>query len=109
MKVRINSNQPNAKQRAVLKKECRKEFQNLLEYYNKQVALQVMHILHFDYGFGEKRLEQFFTKLKEMQARHMERYEVNDADVPDICEIQLRDAGINFEDFFEVGQTNEKA
>ena len=101
MKVRIN-NKPNAKQKKVLKEECRKEFHKLLEHYNRQVALQVMNILHFDYGFGEKRLRQFFFKLKDMQARYIERYEVKDDDVPDICEIQLRDAGINFEDFFEM-------
>jgi hypothetical protein len=101
MKVRIN-NKPNAKQKKVLKEECRKEFYKLLEHYNKQVALQVMNILHFDYGFGEKRLRQFFFKLKEMPARYIERYEVEDDDVPDICEIQLREAGINFEDFFEM-------
>lgn len=43
----------------------------------------------------------FFKKLKAMQNRHIERYEVGDDDVPDICEIQLRDDGIVFEDFFE--------
>lgn len=100
MRVRIN-NQPTAKQKKVLRQECKKEFFNLLEMYNRQVALQIMHILHFDYGFGEKRLYQFFVKLKQMQARNIERYDVIDDDVPDICEIQLRDAGIDFNKIFE--------
>lgn len=100
MKVRING-QPTAKQKKVLRQECKKEFFNLLEMYNRQVALQIMHILHFDYGFGEKRLYQFFIKLKQMQARNIERYDVVDDDVPDICEIQLRDAGIDFNKIFE--------
>lgn len=100
MRVRIH-NQPTAKQKKALRVECKKEFYNLLEMYNRQVALQIMHILHFDYGFGAKRLRQFFEKLKEMQARNIERYDVIDNDVPDICEIQLRDAGIKFEEFFE--------
>lgn len=100
MRVRIN-NQPTAKQKKVLRQECKKEFFNLLEMYNRQVALQIMHILHFDYGFGEKRLYQFFVKLKQMQARNIERYDVVDDDVPDICEIQLRDAGIDFNKIFE--------
>ena len=100
MRVRIY-NQPTAKQKKALHAECKKEFFNLLETYNRQVALQIMHILHFNYGFGEKRLRQFFEKLKEMQARNIDRYDATDIDVPDICEIQLRDAGINFEEFFE--------
>ena len=102
MRVRLNSNKPNSAQKRALKEECRREFYNLLEHYNKQVALQVMHILHFEYGFGAKRLRDFFVKLKAMQGRHIERYEVGDDDVPDICEIQLRDAGIRFEDIFEM-------
>jgi hypothetical protein len=106
MKVRLNKNEPNAAQRKVLKQECKKEFFNLLEMYNKQVSLQIMHILHFDFGFGKKRLRKFFEKLKTMQQRLIDRYELTDNDVPDICEIQLRDAGINFEDFFEFDKQN---
>lgn len=101
MRVRLNKDQPTARQKKALKEECRKEFFNLLENYNKQVSLQIMHILHFDFGFGKKRLMDFFGKLKQMQAGHIERYEVKDDDVPDICEIQLRDAGINLEEFFQ--------
>jgi len=100
MRVRLNRNQPNAKQKKVLKEQCKKEFFNLLERYNYQVALQVMYILHFKYGFGKKRLREFFELLKAMQARHIEYYEVKDDDVPDICEIKLREDGINIEDFF---------
>ena len=107
MRVRLNSNKPNSAQRRVLKEECRREFYNLLEDYNKQTALQMMDILHFEYGFGKKRLREVFVKLREMQNRYIERYEVGDDDVPDICEIRLRDVGINFEDFFEMGEKND--
>ena len=44
---------------------------------------------------------QFFTDLKAMQANHIDRYEVTNDEVPDICEIKLRESGINIEDFFE--------
>ncbi len=98
---RIYRNQPNANQKKVLNQECERVFHKYLEQYNKMVILQIMHILHFDFGFGKKRLKRFFSKLKEMQNRHIERYEVKDDDVPDICEIQLRDVGIRLEDFFE--------
>ena len=100
MKVRVYD-QPTAKQKKALKKQCVVEFHNLLESYNRQVALQIMYILHFNYGFGKKRLESFFNELKKMQESHITRYEVKDDDVPDICEIKLRESGINIEDFFE--------
>ena len=98
----VYKNQPNSGQRRALKKQCEEDFFKLLEGYNRQVALQIMHILHFNFGFGEKRLKRFFQKLKEMQAFNIERYEITDEEVPDICEIQLRGAGIRFEDYFEM-------
>ena len=97
MKVRINNNAPTATQRKALRAECVKEFDKLLEMYNRQVALQVLHILRFDYGFGQQRLEQFSNKLAEMQIRTLDRYEVEDGEVPDICEIKLRESGIDLD------------
>lgn len=105
MKVRLNSNKPNSAQRRVLKEECRREFYNLLEDYNKQTALQMMDILHFEYGFGKKRLREVFVKLRAMQNRYIERYEAREDDVPDICEIRLRDAGIDFKEICEMGES----
>lgn len=95
MKCRIHNNQPNAAQRKALRAECVKEFDKLLELYNKQVALQVLYILRFDYGFGQQRLEQFSKHLAEMQINTIGRYDVIDEEVPNICEIKLRDSGID--------------
>ena len=101
MKCRINKNQPNAAQRKVLRQECIKEFDKLLDMYNRQVALQVLYILRFDYGFGQKRLKEFSDKLAAMQEKTINRYEVTDNDVPDICEIQLRESGIDLSEFLK--------
>lgn len=95
MRVRITNNQPNSAQRKALREECVKEFDKLLATYNKQVALQVLHILRFDFGFGQQRLKQFSDKLAEMQIKTIGKYEATDGEVPDICEIQLRDSGID--------------
>ena len=101
MKVRINNNSPTPAQRNALRQECVKEFDKLLATYNKQVALQVLHILRFDFGFGQQRLKQFSDKLAEMQIKTIAKYEATDAEVPDICEIQLRESGINLKEFLK--------
>ncbi len=103
MRVRINNHQPNAAQRKTLRNECVKHFDNLLSTYNRQVALQVMHILRFDFNFGQQRLKQFSDKLAEMQIKTMDRYVATDEEVPDICEIQLRESGINLDELFKEG------
>ena len=101
MKVRIHNNQPTATQRKALRQECVKEFDKLLGLYNRQVALQVLYILRFDYGFGQQRLKQFSDKLAEMQIKTIDRYEATDSEVPDICEIKLRDSGINIDELLK--------
>lgn len=101
MNVRIHNNQPNAAQRKALRAECVKEFDNLLAEFNREVALQVLYILRFDFGFGQKRLEQFSKHLAEMQINTIGRYDVIDEEVPDICEIKLRDSGIDVKKILE--------
>ena len=101
MRVRIYNNQPNAQQRKALRNECVKNFDNLLSTYNRQVALQVLHILRFDYGFGQQRLKEFSDKLEKMQIKTMDRYVATDEEVPDICEIQLRESGINVDELLK--------
>ena len=101
MRVRINNNTPNASQRKALRQECVKEFDKLLALYNRQVALQVLYILRFDYGFGQQRLEQFSKHLAEMQIRTLDRYDATDGEVADICEIKLRESGIDVKKILE--------
>lgn len=101
MKVRINNNTPNSAQRKALRQECVKEFDKLLELYNKQVALQVLHILRFDFGFGQERLKRFSNRMAEMQIKNIDRYEATDEEIPDICEIQLKNSGIDIKAILE--------
>lgn len=101
MRVRINNNQPNSQQRRALRTECVKEFDKLLELYNHQVAVQVLHILRFNFGFGQKRLKRFVDKLKEMQIKTIDQYEMSDSDVPFICELKLKESGINLDELLK--------
>lgn len=95
MKCRITKNQPNSAQRKALRQEVVKEFNNLLYRYNHDTAMQVLHILHFDFGFGQARLQKFADKLTEMQSNQKERYELEESDTPWLCEKQLKEDGID--------------
>ena len=67
MKVRIYDDKPSKQQRKALHNECVKEFDKLLGLYNRQVALQVLYTLRFDFGFGQERLRRFSERLKELR------------------------------------------
>ena len=101
MKARIYNNQLTSAQRQALHQECVKEFSKLLSKYNREVALQVLHILRFDFGFGQERLRRFADKLENMQTKTVDRYEVKNEDIPNICEIQLRESGINLDELLK--------
>ena len=103
MKVRINNNQPTSAQKRALRQECVKEFDKLLDHYNHNVAMQVLHILRFDFGFGQQRLQRFAEKLAEMQKNQRERYEMTDDETPWICEQQLQESGINLDGLLKEG------
>ncbi|MGN0451072.1 MAG: hypothetical protein ACI4FN_02995 [Acutalibacteraceae bacterium] len=92
---KIYRNQPNSAQKKALNAECVKEFDKLLAEYNREVALQVLYILRFDFGFGQERLQKFADRLSEMQNNTIHRYEVKDGEIPDVCEIKLRESGID--------------
>lgn len=93
---------PTAKQDKLIKTECRKEFYKLLDQYNRESAIQVLHILHFDFGFGEQRLYRFVDKLNEMQQKQKETYELEYSDTAWLCERQLTEDGLNVNKILEV-------
>ena len=101
MKVRLNKQEPTATQRRALKKVVAEEFNGMLNRYNHDTALQVLHILHFDFGFGQARLQKFADRLNEMQIAQRERYEMPDEDIPWICEKQLQGDGIDLNELLK--------
>ena len=90
------------KQYSFIREEVKKEFAKHVDKYNRESVTQVIHILHFEFGFGKKRLQQFADLLCKMQQEQKERYEMPNEDIPFICETQLKQSGIDIEEFLEV-------
>lgn len=78
-----------------VKEDIKRQFIRMIDTYNYEAAMQVLHILHFEFGFGQKRLQQFANSLTQMQKEQKERYELEDDDTPYLCEEQLRRSGID--------------
>ena len=98
MKCRLNRGEPTKEQRDALKKECIKEFDKLLWNYNHQVAMQVLYILRFEYGFGQDRLKRFADKLSEMQKEIETTYELGAEQNWFVCEEKLKKSGIDVDE-----------
>lgn len=95
------------KQYQAIHSEVVKEFDKQLKTYNREAAMQVLHILHFDFGFGQARLQKFADRLTEMQRQQKERYEMPDSDTPWLCEKQLSEDGINIEELYGTESDSE--
>lgn len=95
--MKCNANRPTLKQKKIIKEECQKQFNEYLDRYNEQVCIQILHILRFEYGFGQARLEKFAEKLSKMQTDISDRYELGDDCTWQICKKQLIDSGIDLE------------
>ena len=106
MKCRIHKNEPNSAQRRALKQEVAKEFNKLLERYNRQVAAQILYVLRFEYGFGQQRLQKFADKLATMQINMEYTYELPEDDTPWLCEQKLIESGINIDKLFKFDKQN---
>ncbi len=95
--MKCNANRPTLKQKKIIKEECKKQFNEYSDRYNEQVCIQILHILRFEYGFGQTRLERFAEKLSKMQTEIDDRYELEKDCTWKICKKQLIDSGIDLE------------
>ena len=86
-----------------VKEDIRKTFLNCIDKYNYDAALQILYILRFKYGWGEKRLTEFAKELTEMQKEIKEHFELEDDDTPWICEIKLKESGIDVKKILKGG------
>jgi endonuclease IV len=96
--MRVKIPKINEKQYSIIREEVKNEFAKHIDKYNREAVMQVIHILHFEFGFGQKRLQQFADLLCEMQSKQKERYEMPDQDVPFICETQLKQSGVDIDE-----------
>lgn len=94
-RVHIEKNTPNAAQRRALQKMVGTEFNELLDRYNRDANLQYLYVLHFTFGFGQKRLQQAADALTEMQNDLDYRYELEHDDIAWLCEKKLIESGID--------------
>lgn len=99
--MKCNVPKLTAKEMKAVREECQRQFDELLKGYNRQVALQLLHVLHFEYGFGQRRMEKFANRLKEMQTGMRSRYELTESDTAWLCEQQLRADHIDVDTLLE--------
>lgn len=85
------------KQDKIIHDAVKQEMDEQLDFIINNMTLQMIYVLHFKFGFGQKRLEQFAEFLNNAQNDLRERYELTDNDIPYLCERILREDGIDID------------
>lgn len=95
--MKVNLNRLNKRQKEIVREECVKHFDTLVENMNRDVFIQMAHYFHFKCGYGQKRLETLVEGLKEALDGIHARYELSESDTSWVCEKKLKEDGIDVE------------
>lgn len=87
------------------KKAMDMEIQKQLAEYDRKNAIEidalVLWVLHEQFGFGPKRLRQFYDSFAPAIGELVERYELENSDEIWLCTRKLKEIGIDIEEWHE--------
>lgn len=77
--------------------EIQKEIAEYTRKHNTEIAALVLRELRRQFGFGEKRLRQFYEGFDKGIDELIGRYEMEESDDIWLCTQELKEAGIDIE------------
>jgi hypothetical protein len=79
--------------------ETRKSIAENEMKYRTELDAAILYFLHEEYGFGEKRLRQFWNGFNKLHDELVERYLVEDYEAAWICQEKLKNIGIDIDEW----------
>lgn len=101
MNVRINNENPTSAQKRALKRQVSIEFNKLLDGFIRDVNIQIYYVLHFEKGYGEKRLRDFAVTFNRVMNDLVKKYEMDEKDKTFLCELKLKQDGIDVDELLK--------
>jgi len=75
--------------------EIQKELKKYDTEHSREYDAIILWVLHTKFGFGKKRLKEFYTAFGEELTALLKRYELDPEDELWLCTKKLKDAGID--------------
>lgn len=91
MKSRVH---PTKAQKQIIRDEVNRHFREDMLRTEADMDASILWVLHEHFGFGKKRLREFYDKFTEEHKRLAEWYEMPH-DTPFICRRKLLDIGVD--------------
>ena len=95
MKSRLNIDLPEIYRKAVAD-AINRQINELQNNWLKEIDSVILYALHEKYGFGKKRLEEYYAYVVEINRELIRKYQTNDT--PFVCKTKLRDIGVDIDE-----------
>lgn len=99
----IGAKLTNAEQKA-MDIEIRKSIAENTRKHEMELTAMILRQLRKTYGFGEERLRRFFDAFDADLDTLLKRYETGDGSEPWLCTRELKEDGIDIEQWFDNNQ-----
>lgn len=97
-KGNIYGAQLSAKEQRALDKEIRRQLVEMDRKHSTDVDAMVLYTLHSRFGFGKKRLREFYDALCEEHDKLLKHYEMT-SNFPWLCKEKLKQIGVDIEEW----------
>jgi cupin superfamily acireductone dioxygenase involved in methionine salvage len=88
-----------AEEKKAIDIEIKKQLAEFDKKHEIEIDALILWTLHQEFGFGEKRLKQFYYIFGKAIDELIKRYEFDDSDRIWICTEKLKDYGIDLEEW----------
>ena len=101
MRARYQKSKPyranfTASEREAMSKEIRRQIVEMDRKHSDDLDAMVLYTLHAKFGFGKKRLRQFYEAMLEEHDKLIKHYEMPD-EYPWLCKYKLKEIGVDIE------------
>lgn len=87
--------------------EARKAVLQCEEQYRADLDAAILYFLHTKYGFGEKRLREFWDGFNALHEEMIQHYMVESADAAWVCRDKLKQIGVDVVKWYEEDERKE--
>lgn len=88
-----------AAERKAMEIEIRKEIAVQMKENAKDIDSMILWFLHFEFGFGKKKLRRAYDRMEPMMKQLIEHYEMDDSEKGYLCRYQLKNYGVDIDEW----------
>ena len=112
MKANYGKNKSNIdwtpKMRKAMNDEINRQIVERSEKYYRAMDIIALYTLHKQFGFGKRRLKEFFDEFRN-QYQHLQDYYMMPDDVEWVAEYKLKEAGIDIDEWYRELESQENS